>query len=163
MTMADQIGSYIMAQLALIRLGQTITLFNGSTFAFRTDAGSLVQKQMEYTENPDAFPSLVFYTGKNTVQLSGSPDPELGMENRLQEFSIEGFIECAKDGGAGDWLKSDITVALRADPWWGGLIIDLQNIETESAIQVGDKVFAVVKFSAQALYTVPLCSPHARG
>lgn len=155
MTVADQIDTYLRTQLQKIRTGQTITLFNGMTYAFRTDAGRLVDKQLEYTEHPDDMPALVFYTGKNTSTVE---DAELGMENHLQEVNIEGFIACDKAGTEGDNLKFDITAAIKADPWFSGLLTDMQGFETDAAIQIGDDVFAIVKVSFSVLYTVPFGS-----
>lgn len=155
MTRADQIQEYLLAQLAKIRMGQQVILLGGQPYAFRTDAGQLVDTNLEYTEHPDDMPSLVYYPGEKTTNLDRDPAPELGMENHLLPFSIEGFIECDKAGTEAGWLKQDIGCALKADPWFGGLIEVLDNFSADSAIQVGDQVFAIVKVSAQALYTVP--------
>lgn len=158
MTVADQIHQYIEAQLAKIRLGQQITLFGGQAYAFQTDAGQLVDRNLEYTEHPDCMPSLVYYSGSNSTTMDGDPAPDLGMENHLLPFSVEGFIECDKAGAEGRQLVQDISCALKADPWFGGLIERLDSFETDSSIQVGDQIFAIVKVSAQALYTVPFGS-----
>lgn len=158
MSVADQIDTYIKAQLAKIRVGQNITTFLKSTYTFQTDAGQLVDKHLEYTEHPDAMPSLVFYTGKNDSALDGDVAPELGMENHIQEVSIEGFIADDKAGNNGDKLKTDISVAIKADPWFGGLIEQFQGFNTDSAVQVGDTVFSVVKVGFSVLYTAPIGS-----
>lgn len=156
MSVADQIDSYIRERLAMIREGATVSLFGGRSYTFQTDAGQIVDKHLEYTEHPDDMPALAFFTGKNTTIVDDTV--ELGMENHLQEFSIEGFIACDKAGTEGDQLREDLATLRSADPWWGGLILELQNVETDIAIQVGDEVFAIVKFSAAALYTVPFGS-----
>lgn len=156
MTIADQIDTYIKTQLAKIRLGQQITLFNGSVYTFQTDAGQLVDKHLEYTEHPDDMPSIVMYTGKNTTVVDDTV--ELGMENHTLEVSLEGFIESDKAGTEGDQLRQDITCVIKADPFFGGLIIELQNFETDQAIQIGDIVFTIVKVSFNVLYTVPFGS-----
>jgi hypothetical protein len=158
MTVADQIHEYIKAQLAKIRVGQEITLLGGQAYAFKTDAGALVDTNLEYTEHPDLMPSLVYYPGENTTTMEGAPEPELGMENHLLPFSVEGFISCGKAGTEAEWLKQDISCALKADPWFGGLIEDLSGFTADSSIQLGGEVFAIVKVSAQALYTVPFGS-----
>jgi len=158
MTISDLIDAYVKTQLGKIRLGQQITLFNGKVYTFRTDAGRLVDKHLEYTEHPDDLPSCVFYTGKNTSSLDGDPAPELGMENHTLEISIEGFIESDKAGTEGDDLKLDISVALKADPYWGGLIELLQGFETDSVVQVGDITFTIVKIGFNAIYTAPFGS-----
>jgi hypothetical protein len=152
MSVADQLDTYIRAQLQKILTGQSITLFGGTVYSFRTNAGRLVDKQLEYTEHPDDMPALVFYSGKNT---STTENAELGMENHLQEISIEGFIASDKAGTEGDDLRLDIAAAIKADPWWGGLIMDMQGFETDTAIQIGDEVFTVVKVSFTVLYTAP--------
>ena len=158
MSVSDQIDTYLRAQLGLIRLGQHITLPGGLVYSFRTDAGQLVDKQLEYTEHPDDMPSIVFYTGKNTSSLDGDPAPELGMENHTLEVSVEGFIESDKAGNEGDDLKLDIACALKANPYWGGLIEAMQGFETDSATQIGDVVYTVVKVGFSALYTAPFGS-----
>lgn len=155
MTVSDQIDDYLRTQLGKIRVGDHITLFNGQTYIFRTDAGRLVDKHLEYTEHPDDMPSIVFYTGKNTSALDGDPAPELGMENHTLEISVEGFIESDKAGNEGDDLKLDISCALKADPYWGGLIVAMQGFETDSAIQIGEEIFTIVKVGFSALYTSP--------
>jgi len=156
MTIADQIDTYLKTQLAKIRTGQTITLFNGTVYTFRTDAGQLVDKHQEYTEHPDDMPSIVIYTGKKTTIVDDTV--ELGMESHSLEVSLEGFIESDKAGTEGDNLKLDITSALKADPWWGGLIQELQNYESNSAVQIGDVVFTEVNISFNALYLAPFGS-----
>jgi len=156
MTIADQIDTYIKTQLAKIRLGHQITLFNGAVYTCQTDAGQLVDKHMEYTEHPDDMPSIVMYTGKNTTILDDTV--ELGMENHTLEVSLEGFIESDKAGTEGGLLSQDITCAMKADPYFGGLIIELQNYEVDQAIQVGDVVFTIVKVSFNVLYTAPFGS-----
>lgn len=158
MSVSDQIDDYLRAQLGKIRMGQQITMFNGQVYTFRTDAGQLVDKHLEYTEHPDDMPSIVFYTGKNVSSLDGDPAPELGRENHLLEISIEGFIESDKAGTEGDDLKLDISVALKADLYWGGLIELLQGFETDSDIQVGDIIFTIIKVGFTALYTAPFGS-----
>ena len=135
MTIAEQIDSYLKQQLQKIAVGATITMLGGAVYTFRTAAGALVDSQMEYTEHPDVMPSIVIYSGKNSSTLE---DAELGMENHLQEISIEGFIESDKAGTEGDYLKSDIAAAIKADPWFAGLITELQNMETDAAVQIGD-------------------------
>ena len=156
MTIADQIDAYIKTQLQKIRLGRQITLFNGSVYTVRTDAGQLVDKDLEYTEHPDDMPSIVIYTGKNTTVIDDTV--ELGMENHLLEVSLEGFIESDKAGSEGDQLCQDISCAIKADPFFSGLIIELQNFETDQAIQIGDLVFTIAKVSFNLLYTVPFGS-----
>lgn len=158
MSVAEQIDTYIKTQLEKIRIGQSITTFLNHTYIFQTDAGQLVDKQLEYTEHPDDMPSLVFYTGKNDSALDGDVAPELGMENHIQEISIEGFITDDKAGSEGDKLKNDISVAIKADPWFGGLIEQFQGFSTDSAVQIGDTVFSVVKVGFSVLYTVPVGS-----
>jgi len=158
MSVADQIDSYLKAQLGKVVRGGIIILFGGGTYTFQTDAGQLVDKNLEYTEHPDDMPSLVYFTGRNSTDFASDPQPELGMENHLQELSVEGFIECDKAGTEGDQLKQDISCALKADPFWGGLIEHLESFESNVAIQNGETVFAVVKVSATALYTVPFGS-----
>lgn len=158
MTVADQIHQYIKAQLAKIRIGQQIVLSNGAVHTFQTDAGTLVDTNLEYTEHPDIMPSLVYYPGENTISTDRDPEPELGMENHHQPFSVEGFISCDKAGTEAGQLKQDIVCALRADPWFGGLIEDLPGFTSDYSVQVGEDVFAIVKVSAQALYTVPFGS-----
>ncbi len=153
MSVSDQIDSYIKTQLGKIRLGQQITRFDGSTYNFQTDAGQLVDKHLEYTEHPDEMPSIAMYTSKNTTLLDDTV--ELGMENHLLEVSLEGFIESDKAGTEGDLLRQDISCAIKADPFFGGLIIELQNFETDAAIQIGDVVFTTVKVSFNVLYAVP--------
>ncbi len=156
MTIADQIDAYLQSQLAKIRSGQTITLFNGQVYTFRTDAGRLVDKHLEYTEHPDDMPSIVFYTGKNTTILDDTV--ELGTENHSQEISVEGFIGSGKAGTEGDNLKLDITCVLKTDPYWSGLIIELRDFVTDSAVQVGDTIFTVVKASFTVIYSAPFGS-----
>jgi len=158
MTREAEIHQYIKAQLAKIILGQQITLFGGQVYTFQTGAGQLVDTNLEYTEHPDVMPSLVFYPGANSTTLEGDPAPEPGMENHLLPFSVEGFIECDKAGTEAWQLRQDISCALKAEPWWGGLIESLNGFEADSSVQVGDQVFAIVKISAQALYTVPFGS-----
>lgn len=158
MTKADQIDTYIKTQLAKIRVGTTITTFLGDTYTFKTDAGQLVDKHLEYTEHPDAMPGIVFYTGKNDSDLNGDVPPELGMENHLQECSIEGFIADDKAGTQGDALKIDISVAIKADPWFGGLVEQFSGFSTDSAIQVGEEVFSIVRVGFSVLYTTPFGS-----
>ena len=152
MTVAEQIDAYLKAQLQKIIVGATVPMYRSGDYTFRTGAGRLVDKQLEYTEHPDDMPSIVLYSGKN---VSSFEDAELGMENHLQEISIEGFISCDKAGTEGDDLKNDITAAVKSDPWFGDLILELQNFESDVAIQIGDTVFAVVKVSFTALYTAP--------
>ena len=155
MTIAAQIDAYLKTQLQKILIGQSIRLFNGYVYTFRTGAGRLVDTQMEYTEHPDDMPALVLYSGKNSSNVEGA---ELGSENHLQEISIEGFIACDKAGTEGDYLKNDITVVIKSDPWFGGLIMELQDYEADSAIQIGDEVFAVVKVTFTVLYSAPFGS-----
>ena len=155
MTIAEQIIAYIETQLAKIRLGQQITLHGGGSYTFRTDAGRLVDRNLEYTEHPDDMPSTVLYPGGNTSSVDTDPEPELGMENHTLEISVEGFIESDKAGTEGEWLKADISCALKADLFWGGLIERLVTFNAESAVQVGDKVFTIVKVGLTALYTAP--------
>lgn len=156
MTVADQLDTYIKTQLAKIRLGQNITLFNGTVYSFRTDAGRLVDKHLEYTEHPDDMPSIVFYTGKNTTILDDTV--ELGAENHQLEISVEGFVACDKAGTEGDNLKQDITAAIKADPFWSGLILEIRDFVTDSAVQVGDVVFTVVNAKFSVIYTAPFGS-----
>jgi hypothetical protein len=151
MTIAEQIDIYIKAQLQLILTGAVIATRSGS-YTIRTNAGRLVDKQLEYTEHPDDMPALVLYSGKNSSNTDGA---ELGTENHLQEISIEGFIACDKAGTEGDDLKADISAVIKADPWFGGLIMDLQNFEADVAIQIGDEVFSVVKVSFTVQYSAP--------
>lgn len=158
MTIAGQIDNYIKNQLLKIRVGQTITLFSGLTYTFRTDAGRIVDKQMEYTEHPDDMPALVYYTGKHSVSTDGDIPAELGMENHTVEVLIEGFILSDKAGSQGDDLKLDITCAIKQDPWCGGLILAMTNFETDSAVQIGEEVYSVVKASFSVLYTAPFGS-----
>lgn len=158
MSIADQIDTYIKTQLAKIRTGQTITGFLGNVYTFQTDAGQLVDKHLEYTEHPDDMPSIVFYTGKNDTAMDGDVPPELGMENHLQECSIEGFIADDKAGTQGDALKVDISVAIKADPYFGGLIEQFSGFSTDSSVQVGDTVFSIVKVGFSVLYTAPFGS-----
>jgi hypothetical protein len=158
MRVADQLDAYIAACLRKIIAGQTVTLYGGEIYTFQTSAGAQVDKNLEYTENPDVTPSIVFYTGKNSTHFDGDPEPELGMENHLQELSVEGFIECDKAGTEAECLRQDIVCALRHDPWWGGLIENLESIETDISINIGETVFGIVKFSSSALYTVPFGS-----
>jgi hypothetical protein len=158
MTIADQIDAYLRTQLVKIRVGQTITLLNGTVYAFRTDAGRLVDKQLEYTEHPDDMPSIAFYTGKNSRSFDGETTAELGMENHALEVSVEGFISSDKGGTEGDNLALDIVCALKADPWWGGLLIGMDGFQTETAVQVGDEVYSLVKAGFNAIYTAPFGS-----
>jgi len=158
MTIADQIDIYLKTQLAKIRTGQTITLFNGTVYTFRTDAGLLVDKHLEYTEHPDARPSIAFFTGKNVTSTDGDPAPELGMENHTLSITVQGFIESDKAGTEGDDLKLDLVSALRGDPWWNGLIVDVQNFTTDSAVSVGDIVYTDVNITFDVLYTAPFGS-----
>jgi hypothetical protein len=153
MTHADQLFEYIAARLGLIREGQTINLFDRSFYTFQTSAGQQVDKNLEYTEVPDILPEICFYTGRNITIVDDSV--ELGMEKHIQEFSVEGFIECDRAGTEGNNLRADISTTLRGDPWWDGLIQELQNIETDVVIENGDPVYAMVKFSASAVYIVP--------
>jgi hypothetical protein len=157
-SIAEQLDPYLRTQLEKIRVGQQITLPGGLVYTFRTDAGQLVDKQLEYTEHPDEMPAIVFYTGKNTSTLEGDPAPDLGMENHLQEITVEGFIESDKAGTEGDDLKLDIACALKADRYWGGLIEALQGFEVDSSTQIGDVVFSVVSVKFSALYTAPFGS-----
>ena len=154
MTINEQCDNYLRGQLQRIITGQTITLVTcGLSYAFRTAAGAVVDKNLEYTEHPDDMPALVFFSGRHSSSTDGA---ECGMELHTQEYSIEGFIECNKDGDAGDDLRTDITAAVKADPWWGGLLWqELQNFETDVAIQNGDTIFAVVKVSFSAVYAAP--------
>lgn len=156
MSIADQIDTYLRSRLSLIRKGASIPLFGDREYSCQTDAGQQVDKNLEYTEHPDILPSVVYYTGPNTTMVDDTV--ELGMENHLQEVSVEGFIECDKAGTEADQLRLDIAAALRGDPWWNGLILELQDIKTDISIQNGEDVFAVVKFSANALYTCPFGS-----
>lgn len=156
MSIADSIDNYIKTQLEKIQAGRTIARFDASVYTFQTDAGQLVDKELEYTEHPDQMPALVFYTGKNQTIIDDTV--EMGWENHLQEISIEGFVECDKAGTEGDQLAQDITAVLKADPWWGDLILEMQGFETDVAIQVGDTVYAVVQVKFSALYTAPFGS-----
>ena len=155
MTIADQIDTYLRTQLSKIRVGQTITLFNGTVYTFRTDAGRLVDKQLEYTEHPDDMPAIAFYTGKMSTSFDGDTPAELGMENHTLEVSVEGFISSDKGGTEGDNLRLDITCALKADPWWGELILAMDSFETDSSVQIGDEVYSVARVSFNAIYTAP--------
>lgn len=155
MTIAAEIDAYLKTQLQNILIGQSVKLFNGKTYPFRTNAGRLVDSQLEYTEHPDDMPALVLYSGKNSSSVEGA---ELGSENHLQEISIEGFISCDKAGTEGDDLKRDITAVVKADPWFGDLIMGMQGFETDVAIQIGDEVFAVVKVSFTVQYSAPFGS-----
>jgi hypothetical protein len=150
MSIAEQLDPYVKEQLQKIRIGQNIPIYGLGSYTFRTDAGQLVDKQMEYTEHPNDMPSIVFYSGKHRSTTEGA---ELGMEIHQQEISIEGFIACDKAGSEGDDLKADITAAIKSDPWFGSRIDQLLNYETDVAIQVGDAVFSVVKVSFTASYS----------
>lgn len=156
MSVADQLKSYLRARLEQIRLGNTVALLDGQVYAFQTDAGQQVDLNLEYTEHPDVIPSLVLYTGKNSTVVDETV--ELGMESHLQEFSVEGFIYCDKAGTEAEALRQDISCAIKSDPFCGGLVEELRGAESETAIQIGEEISAVVKFSAQALYTVPFGS-----
>lgn len=154
MTKSDQIDSYIRARLALIRAGQTVTLWDGTTYTFATDAGASVYKQQEYTEDLTQ-PFLVFYTGKNSVSFDGDPAPELGYENHLQECGVEGEIADTKNGAMGDALKADIAAALRGDYTLGGIAENIIGWESDSAVQIGEGVFSQVACKFTVLYTAP--------
>lgn len=152
MSVAEQIDSYIRAQLLKIRIGAQIQLLDGTPYVFRTDAGRLVDRQLEYTEHPDDMPGIVYYTGRATSTTEGA---ELGTETHIQEISIEGFIASGKAGAEGDNLKTDITAAIKADPWFGGLIMGLSAFESDVAVQVGDSVFCVAKVAFSVSYSAP--------
>lgn len=151
MTVSDQIDTYLRAQLAKIRLGSSVALHYGGSYTFQTDAGQQVDKHLEYTEHTDIMPSVVFYTGSNASDEDETV--ELGMEKHTLDISIEGFIEDDKAGSQLDALKNDISAAIKADPWFGGLLDQIQGFKSDGSIQVGDTVFSIAKVDFQAVYT----------
>lgn len=153
MTIADQIDSYLRTQLAKIRLGASIGLHSGGTYTFQTDAGQQVDKHLEYTEHADIMPSIVFYTGSNASDEDETV--ELGMEKHTLEISIEGFIEDDKAGSQLDALKNDISAAIKADPWFGGLLDQIQGFKSDGSTQVGDTIFSIAKVDFQVVYVAP--------
>ena len=155
MTIAEQIDNYLRTQLEKIHQGQTITMFGGETYTFRTEAGQLVMKNLEYTEHPDDMPSLVFYTGKNSSSVTGDFPAELGMESHLQDVNVEGFIECDKAGTEADDLKTDIAAVIKCDPFLGGLVDLIQDYQSDVAISAGETVYAVVSVKFTAVYQAP--------
>jgi len=153
MTIADQIDSYLRAILATIRQGATVTLLNGSTHTFLTDIGCRVEKHQEYAERADERPYIVLFTGKNSSVTDDTV--ECGSEKHLQDISVEAVLDDDKAGAQGDAAKADLATALKSDPWFGGLIDELQGFETDVDIQVGDEIFSIVRASFTAMYFCP--------
>jgi hypothetical protein len=161
MSVADQIDDYLRAQLEKIRQGGTVTLFGGQVYTFKTDAGQLVDKNLEYAEHPDDRPMIAFFTGKNQTIIDDTV--ECGMENHLQDISVFGAIACDKAGTEAALLVNDLSAALKADPWFGGLIDEIQGFEVDVDIQISDTtaedeeadpaVYAIVSAKFSALYT----------
>lgn len=155
MTIADAITVDLLARLAAIRQGNSVTLLTGGVYPYQTDAGQLVDLNLEYTEHPDDMPSLVLYPGTNTSSESGDVPPELGQENHTQEYSIEGFIEDDKAGTNGKLLANDIAAAVKSDPWFGDKVVQLNGFNTSTSTQVGDTVYSIARVGFSVLYAAP--------
>ena len=142
MTVGDGIDARLKQILGSIRV------VNG----YQTEAGANVYLELEYTEHPDVFPSLVVFRGKLTSGLEGDTPPELGQENHFYPQSIEGFIVDDKSGTQGRRLLADLQKALRSDNSLGGLAEQIQTIEGSTAIQQGDDVYSLVQLSFVVFY-----------
>lgn len=153
MTIAAAITMYILGKLATIRTGNTVAMLSGGIYPYKTDAGQLVDVNLEYTEHPDDLPQLVLYPGDNSSYIDESC--ELGTENHSQEYIIEGFIADDKGGDQGRALANDIAAAIKSDPWMGERISMLQNFKSSTSTHVGETVFSIAQISFSAVYVAP--------
>jgi hypothetical protein len=156
MTISSRIDSYLKTLLEQIIEGSAVTTWGGVSYIIQTDAGRLVDKGLEYTEHPDAMPSLVYYLGKNRTVL----DESVCLENEHHELeiSIEGFISDDKAGLQAEALQTDLAVVIKKDPCFGGLLMQMRDYSSEASTQIGDSVFSVVKVAFTAVYAAPFGS-----
>lgn len=92
-----------------------------TTNGFRTNAGLLVWKNLEYETAPPDLPCVIYYPGQVSDTVEGEVPPSQGEENHYLPIKIDGVIRDTERGDKAEALRQDILAALKADPYFGGL------------------------------------------
>jgi len=108
-----------------------ITISNG----YRTDAGCLVYRNMEYSTATQERPFLVVWPGENKTSFEDAVDDE---QNHLFTIKVEGIIDDDERGTSGGLLAADLAQRLWQDRTFGQLTLGyVDGVSIEQIVDAG--------------------------
>jgi len=108
-----------------------ITIANG----YRTDAGCLVYRNMEYSTGTEARPFLVVFPGDNKTSFEDAVDDE---QNHLFTIKVEGVTDDDERGTCGALLSADLAQRLWQDRTFGQLTLGYADgVSIDQIVEAG--------------------------